>query len=289
MGDESSYFFDLSVLLHINGLDVRKAAADNPLLHTGEYFEKLQVFLNNAPQIKKSLENISNKNAADPDFNNMEMAKELFSAIGWYKYLPLLGEITTIGHDTAVKDANQILGDFDKITLGITQAKRDKKPEALTGVLNVEDTTHHYESFETQMLQKTIKLLEHEEATRKTQILAVDDAPIILKTISSVLGDDYKVYGMTNPTMLEKFLQQITPELFILDYNMPEMSGFDLVPIIRNFEKHKDTPIIFLTSMGTSDNVSTAFGLGACDFMVKPFQGKLLREKIAKHLKKKLP
>jgi DNA-binding response OmpR family regulator len=92
---------------------------------------------------------------------------------------------------------------------------------------------------------------------------------------------------MTDPTKLEKFLQQITPELFLLDYNMPVLSGFDLIPIIRNFEEHKNTPIIFLTSMGTQTNVATAFKLGACDFIVKPFQGLQLREKIKKHIVRK--
>ena len=87
--------------------------------------------------------------------------------------------------------------------------------------------------------------------------------------------------------MVEKFLQQITPELFLLDYKMPELSGFDLIPIIRSFEAHKDTPIIFLTSMATAEYVTNAFALGACDYIVKPFQGKQLREKINKHIVRK--
>jgi len=64
---------------------------------------------------------------------------------------------------------------------------------------------------------------------------------------------------------------------------MPELSGFDCVPIIRAIEGHEDTPIIFLTSEGTVDNISTA-ALGACDFVVKPFNPDVLRKKIAKHL-----
>jgi putative two-component system response regulator len=66
---------------------------------------------------------------------------------------------------------------------------------------------------------------------------------------------------------------------------MPGLNGFELVPIIRNFDKHKDTPIIFLTSEGTIDNVTAALALGACDFTVKPFNPEVLREKIAKHIK----
>ena len=118
-------------------------------------------------------------------------------------------------------------------------------------------------------------------------ILAVDDSAVMLKTISSLLSKEYKVYGMTDPTRLEIFLKQITPELFLLDYKMPLRSGFDLIPIIRGFKEHKETPIIFLTSEGTSDHVSGALSLGACDFMVKPFQENILLEKIAKHIVRK--
>jgi PleD family two-component response regulator len=130
-------------------------------------------------------------------------------------------------------------------------------------------------------------LLDHEEATRKLRILAVDDSPSMIKTISAALEKDYKVYGMTNPAMMENFLQQITPDLFLLDYEMPELSGFDLVPIIRKCELHTDTPIIFLTHSGTLDHVSAAYALGASDFIVKPFQDTVLREKIAKHIVRK--
>jgi putative two-component system response regulator len=119
------------------------------------------------------------------------------------------------------------------------------------------------------------------------RILAVDDDPIIIETISSLLGNEYKVFGMTNQTMLEKFLQQVIPDLFLLDYKMPGRSGFELIPIIRSFEDHKDTPIIFLTSMGTVDHVSAAAALGACDFIVKPFKDNMLREKVAKHIVRK--
>ena len=72
--------------------------------------------------------------------------------------------------------------------------------------------------------------------------------------------------------------------MILLDYEMPEINGFDLIPIIRKFSEHKDTPIIFLTSLGTMEHVSAAAKLGACDFIVKPFEPDNLREKVAKHI-----
>ena len=126
-----------------------------------------------------------------------------------------------------------------------------------------------------------------EETHRKLQVLVIDDSPIILKSISSVLSDTYKVFVLPKPTKIKDVLQKLTPELFLLDYKMPELSGFELVPIIRSFEEHKETPIIFLTSADTIENVSAALALGACDFIVKPFKPDILREKIARHIVRK--
>nr|AGS52973.1 two component transcriptional regulator, winged helix family [uncultured bacterium contig00030] len=270
-------------------IDIRKAARDDLQLHTGDYFKLLSMFIKNAPQIKKSLENISAQSGDENDYKCIELHKSLFDSIGCEKYVALITEIIRVGKrghsDFAAEQAKLILSGFDELYNGLIAAKKEEKQTNITGVLNAEDTT--YENYKTQFLQKTLKLIEHEEATRKLRILAVDDAPIVLKTIMTVLSDEYKVFGMTDPTKMKEFLQQNTPELFLLDYKMPELSGFDLVPIIRSFEEHKDTPIIFLTSMGTFDHVSSAFSLGACDFIVKPFQGNILREKIEKHIVRK--
>jgi PleD family two-component response regulator len=140
-------------------------------------------------------------------------------------------------------------------------------------------------------LQSEVKValrqLHQEEIARKLRIMAIDDMLFILQTISQVLSKEYKVYKLTNPTMLEEALQHITPELFLLDCDMPQRNGFDLVPAIRSYEEHKTTPIIFLTSTGTADNISAAVKLGACDYVVKPFQADLLRQKVAANIVRK--
>jgi len=120
----------------------------------------------------------------------------------------------------------------------------------------------------------------------KPVILAVDDSPVILRTVLSILSSDYKVFTLPTPTELETVLLKIKPDLFLLDYKMPKVSGFDLIPLIRGVEAHKYTPIIFLTSEGSVDNLTAAMALGACDFIVKPFTADVLRGKIAKQLAK---
>ena len=117
-------------------------------------------------------------------------------------------------------------------------------------------------------------------------ILAIDDAPDILRTVHSLLKDEYKVYTLTEPGKLKEMLEDLTPDLFLLDYSMPELSGFDLMPIIRSFPKHKDTPVIYLTSIISADFYNLAVRLGACDYIIKPIIAERLREKIRSHIKK---
>ena len=124
-----------------------------------------------------------------------------------------------------------------------------------------------------------------ESSGTKRIILAVDDAPDILRAVHSMLHVKYKVYTLPKPDKLSKLLRDITPDLFLIDYKMPSISGFDLIAIIRGFPEHKETPVIFMTSEGTFDNLSTAVDLGACDFIAKPFEMDVLRSKIEKHIR----
>ncbi len=117
----------------------------------------------------------------------------------------------------------------------------------------------------------------------KPVILAVDDNPSILRAINELLHRHYRVYTLPKPETLEMILEKIKPDLFLLDCKMPLVSGFDLVLKIREFPKYKMTPIIFLTSEGTIDTLNAAVNLGASDFIVKPIDEAVLRQKLALH------
>jgi CheY-like chemotaxis protein len=117
-------------------------------------------------------------------------------------------------------------------------------------------------------------------------VLAIDDSPDVLKAVYSMLRDIYKVFALPKPEKLKDFLAKTTPDVFLLDYQMPDISGFDLIPLIRAFPEHKETPIIFLTSAGTIEHLTVAIDLGASDFIVKPFEKDVLRTKVAKSINK---
>lgn len=293
MGDRYSENYDLPHLLRSGDLDIWGIVANNRELLTGEYFCLLSDFLNQSPGILAALTRIGSLNGDRETLKSLAGANGLLESVGCYKCISAFDDIIDAAKKgdkkLAADRAKRVFDDFNRLFAWIQAAKKTAKPKnelnnPKGGSSGHEDSIMPYGTYP---LKKILELLDHEEATRKMRILAVDDAPVMLKIITSVLSDDYKVYGMTNPTMVEKFLQQITPELFLLDYMMPERNGFDLVPIIRSFEEHRNTPIIFLTSLGTIDHISAAVALGACDFVVKPFQAEILREKIAKHIVRK--
>jgi len=118
----------------------------------------------------------------------------------------------------------------------------------------------------------------------KKVILAIDDAPEVLRMTHLLLRDLYKVYTLSEPKKLEALIKNIKPDLFLLDYKMPGISGIDLIPLIRNNPRYKETPIIFLTSEKSPEFITDAVKQGACDFIMKPIRVEVLREKIAKHI-----
>ena len=275
--------FDLVSLIRIGDVDVHRVIRNNPAVRVGDLMYLLQKFENKAPNGRDALGRIASLEADGNDLNVLTDTASSLMEIGCTKLIPAFEDIVKVGArgraSFAAENAKKVLEDFNRLCTRIASAKK--------AAATIDDTDGNIISqgdFIKKPLKEAIVLLEKQEATRKLRILAIDDAPVMIKTISSVLNAEYKVYGMTDPTMVEKFLEQITPDLFLLDYQMPKINGFELIPVIRKFEEHKDTPIIFLTSLGTVDYVSSALALGARDFIVKPFQSDNLLEKVARHI-----
>ncbi|MCL2638481.1 MAG: response regulator [Oscillospiraceae bacterium] len=124
---------------------------------------------------------------------------------------------------------------------------------------------------------------------KKPKILAVDDVSVVLNAITSALEAHYEVFCLTKAEQVERFLKNTdnVPDLFILDIEMPDMNGFDLIKEIREFEEHKETPIIILTGNATVRNFHVAFKQGVMDFIAKPVDSKVLLEKVNAQIKRK--
>ncbi|MCL2810217.1 MAG: response regulator [Treponema sp.] len=119
----------------------------------------------------------------------------------------------------------------------------------------------------------------------RPSVLVVDDVSSMLRAMQYALHDRYKVFVLSKSEDVIDFLRNKKPDLILLDYIMPVLNGFDLIPMIRKLPDHKDTPIIIITTEGTQEHVNEAMTLGASDFMVKPFKPLELNNKVAKHIR----
>jgi CheY-like chemotaxis protein len=256
--------------------DVAKAP-DAPLK---EYFALLSEIINRAPRVIDSLNKLAVFDDSEKALKDLADMQTLLAMAGCDKLAAPVSEISCSDKDSdmahAVPQVMAVLNEFCRIfTRLLTARLADGEPSVYGGT----PLQNAYK----QALDEVSK----EESSRKLKILAVDDMLFMLSTVSQILSDEYKVYELTDPMMLEAALQFVTPELFLLDYDMPQRNGFDLMPIIRGYPEHKETPIIFLTATGTNTSVLKALKLGACDYLVKPIKAKLLRQKVAAHIVRK--
>ncbi len=81
-------------------------------------------------------------------------------------------------------------------------------------------------------------------------------------------------------------LFQLNPDLVILDINLPEKSGFELIPLFRKSSK---SPILMLSARSSEDDKVHCLQLGADDYIPKPFSARELLARIHRHLERSLP
>jgi len=117
------------------------------------------------------------------------------------------------------------------------------------------------------------------------KILAVDDMPEILSFVNSALKNHYKIIPVTSAKAALNVLKSQKPDLFLLDIDMPEMDGFELLRIIRGSAEYKKTPVVFLTGNSSRDHVTAAMIEGCNDFIVKPTTYEYLRTIVGKYIK----
>jgi len=115
-------------------------------------------------------------------------------------------------------------------------------------------------------------------------IFIVDDNATNLITAKTVLEDEYKTYAIPSAAKMFQMLEKITPNLILLDIEMPEMGGFEAIKTLKSNNETKDIPVIFLTASADSENRSEGLSLGAIDYISKPFIPNILLQRINENI-----
>lgn len=114
-------------------------------------------------------------------------------------------------------------------------------------------------------------------------ILVVDDEKNIVQLARMYLVQEgFRVETANDGKQGLEKARQLKPDLIVLDIMMPEMDGFETAVLIRQRERSRLTPIIFLTALGRSEeHMLRGYDLGAVDYMSKPFVPAILRSKVS--------
>jgi PAS domain S-box len=124
---------------------------------------------------------------------------------------------------------------------------------------------------------------------KKPTILAIDDNPEVAELLYEILSrtGNYNVHiVMSGAEALEK-IEEITPDLVLLDILMPEMNGYETCQHLRKKEKTREIPILFLSALSEHSEKIKAYEAGAYDFIHKPVDPKTLITRIEVYLKLK--
>ncbi len=131
-------------------------------------------------------------------------------------------------------------------------------------------------------ISETLKntVMSEETGENKKHILVVDDSGTMLRTIKGWLEGKYRVSMVNSATSAISFLAMNTPDLILLDYEMPVCSGPMMLEMIRNEVKTEALPVIFLTSKGDKESVAKVLSLKPQGYLLKSMPSNQIVEAI---------
>ncbi|MCL2633070.1 MAG: response regulator [Oscillospiraceae bacterium] len=118
----------------------------------------------------------------------------------------------------------------------------------------------------------------------KKLIMLIDDDKTCLLTGKTALQSTYDVITVDSGIRAIELLEKKTPDLILLDIEMPEMNGYETIKKLKANTKTRSIPVIFLTALNSTDNEYDGLALGAADYITKPFNEKILLKRIDTHL-----
>ncbi|WP_447508170.1 Hpt domain-containing protein [Acinetobacter lactucae] len=111
------------------------------------------------------------------------------------------------------------------------------------------------------------------ESDERRLIMIVDDSVTVRKVTSRLLErQGYDVVTAKDGVDAIEQLENIKPDLMLLDIEMPRMDGFEVLNLVRHHDLHQDMPVIMITSRTGEKHRERAFALGVNQYMGKPFQ-----------------
>lgn len=130
-----------------------------------------------------------------------------------------------------------------------------------------------------QILSAAMRLAHNTELAARVMI--VDDDLEWLRMLPTLLKPwGFKVTTLDDPQHFLTVLQAVTPDVLVLDVNMPQINGFELCQVLRSDPHWQRLPVLFLSVLTDLPSQNQAFSVGADDYLIKPIKGKELANRI---------
>ena len=131
-------------------------------------------------------------------------------------------------------------------------------------------------------LDKTVKVPEATGTDRtKPLVLVVEDHDDLRGYISECLAHHYRILQASNGKQALEQAEKEVPDLIVSDWLMPDMDGVQLCKAIKSNENTSHVPLILLTSKSSTESKKEGLGVGADDYVTKPFNVDLLRSRVS--------
>jgi diguanylate cyclase (GGDEF)-like protein len=136
-----------------------------------------------------------------------------------------------------------------------------------------------------EVLETLVQVLQHTRT--EARVMVVDDDPQVLMALRALLVPwGIKVFTLDNPLQFLETLRIASPDLLVLDVEMPHIRGIELCQVVRNDPQWSGLPVLFLTAHADAETMHRVFAAGADDYVSKPIVGPELVTRILNRLER---
>jgi CheY-like chemotaxis protein len=194
------------------------------------------------------------------------------------------GELKKKNVPFAIIGSKEDCDNFTKYAVNTAELVLVKPVSAVSIRKKIRDYLTEQERIRQEALLLEQERIRKELAARKKHILVVDDDVLMLKLIKDYLHDKYEVATATSGRVALKFLEKKKTDLILLDYEMPDEKGPEVLEKIRENEALNDIPVVFLTGITERNKIQRALVLNPQGYLLKPIDCNKLIETIEKYV-----
>ena len=215
---------------------------------------------------------------AAPSINELEKYRKEPNVILFYlgSYVDEISDVLIYIRDICLENDKILcmIGDEPEYEIVGKCISPDRITEKFTRPVDIKDVVERMREF----------CHQNEMMARRKCILLVDDDPTFLKLAKSWLDEEYRVTIVNSGVQAITYLALNTPDLILLDYEMPVASGPKVLEMMKSDEATRDIPVIFLTGKGDKESVMKVVSLKPDGYLLKTMPREKLMEAVRNFL-----